>query len=169
MTTIVAIISSMAIVYNKLGERQITLYIETQKISEMIFRAKALALATYNQNPPPLNPSCGYGLEINYQSGQYDVFSYEPPVSQGCAISQINTAYRTVLGAVEMLHTDLAFDNVPPDALYAVLFVPPEPRVLMSSQSSGNLGTTPLKIYLVTKNGSLSTVISVNLAGQINF
>ena len=168
VVSVIAVISSFAISYGKLGQRQIALYIEEQKIAEMIFRAKSLAVATY-QNPDKPK-SCGYGLEINYQGGAYSMFSYVPSTQPpDCsAITRIQSDYRVEITSSK-IGQGIVLKNDSQDSMYAVLFVPPAPRTLISNSIEGDLSSAPAKIYLETIDGSARADITVNLAGQIDF
>jgi len=169
VVAISVMLSSLAITYSKLGQRQISLYVETQKIGEMVFRAKTLALATYND---PGTPSCGYGFDIDYTTRLYSLFRYNPsPVPPNCSIANINPDFRYPIAQTEILNRDVVFDASKEDTLYSVLFVPPEPRVFMSNSSSGLISAPPVPftIYLKTLDGSARAAVTVSPAGQVEF
>lgn len=164
-----AMISSLAITYSKLGQRQISLYVETQKIGETIFRAKALALATYNN---PSAPSCGYGFQIDYVNRIYTLFSYNPtPIPSNCNIVSINPTYRFPIVQTEILNRDIIFNTSAPNTLYAVLFVPPEPRIFISNNTGGTVSfpIAASSVYISTIDGSAQKTITVSPAGQVEF
>ncbi len=169
VVTISAVISSLAIVYSKISQRQIALYVETQKIGEVILRAKALTLATYNDPTPP---SCGYGFDIDYTTRTYTLFGYNPmPPPPGCNIATIDPASKFPIVQTEVLNRDIVFDTSAADTLYSVLFTPPEPRIFISNNISGAVTDPPISssVHLKTLDGSTHADVTVSPAGQVEF
>lgn len=169
VVAITIMVSAFAVSYSKIGQNQVTLYIEAQKLAGLIFRAKTLAIATYNDPVPTL--SCGYGLEINYSSGQYRIFSYDPlpPIFDCSAIVSVPPPSRRTVVSPSSLNAGVVFNNAPADSLHLVLFVPPDPRTLLSNDAGGAISGGPATIYLETADGSANTSITVSLAGQVDF
>ncbi len=172
VVSITAMLSSFAILYSKIGQRQITLYIEQQKIAELILRAKSLSFSTYFQP----GRTCGYGLHIDYGLRRYSIFSYLPPGPVGnpqcdtIAAAQILPSNVQTFSDLNTLDTNLAFRSPSPaDALSYVLFVPPNPTTILSANPGGILSVNPAKIYLQTKDGGGAVVITVSQAGQVDF
>lgn len=168
VVSITIALSGLALTYSRTSERQVAMHLEAQKIAELIFRAKSLAITTYNE--PGENKSCGYGFEVNYSAGTYSVFSYEPP-SGGCINIMsvpVGIQRRIIFGAYK-LPARIVFNSSQGDRLRFVLFVPPAPRTLIGIGTSGtSVGTSPGKIYLETADGLAKVRISVSLAGQID-
>lgn len=174
VVSITAIISSFALIYTKSSQSQVTLQIEEQKIASFIFRAKSLAITTYSRLPA--TRSCGYGLEINYATRNYWIFSYEPPIDptkpSTCPdVTAIQSRYQVAMTS-STLPKELIFDQQPAaKRLRLVLFLPPAPRTLLSN-NSGNSGDLDrggaLNIYLSTRDGLAKRTITVGSAGQID-
>ena len=168
---ILVMISSAVILYSKSGERQITLYIEKQKIAGTIFRAKSFTLQNYNVG----ETNCGYGLEIDYQRGEYRIFYYTPSPSpqRNCdSITNLSPGRITGFSSYTKIATGLAFPplgSLPPDALRYVLFIPPDPKIVVNIGQGGAPTSAPAKIYLRTADGRAEATITVNLAGQVDF
>src|SRR5206468_841965 len=85
---ITLMISALAITYKSQSQRQVSLYVETQRVVELILRAKSLAVSTYkdpNTVSDPTLVACGYGIDINYASNTYSLFSYKIPTGGNCS------------------------------------------------------------------------------------
>ena len=198
VVAITALISGIVISYSKVGENQVGLYVETQKIASAILRAKSLAIATFDlrqcsdgadndgdslidfpsdpgcagQNDPTERTEilCGYGFDIDYKNRTYRVFSYEPAATTCSGINLIQNSSKVALfNSVYVLPQGIAWDATPPDNLRALLFVPPAPLTLISTNPGGSVASIPGKIYLSTADGTAQTVITVDLAGQVDF
>lgn len=166
VVAITAMISAFAISYSKTSQRQLALFVEEQKIAGLIFRAKSLAVATYNSPSPN---RCGYGFLIDYTAGTYSLFTYEAPTVKNCSgISSVPADYRNILETYTPA-PHIVINNSKSDSLVLVLFVPPAPSVLVSVENDGSQSDSPAKIYLGTDDGLSSDVITVGLAGQIDF
>jgi prepilin-type N-terminal cleavage/methylation domain-containing protein len=178
VVTITALLSAYVVSYTRTGQRQITLYIEKQKIAGLILKAKSLAIESFTQVS---QGNCGYGLAVNYGQRSYSIFYYatstassqpkyvqcpQLKISGSLVLQQVVTS-----SDVMQLNTDLAFPSSIdsfPDALYYVLFVPPAPQTLIAGKN-GNILPDSGTIYFNTSDGSASTTVTVNPAGQVNF
>src|SRR3989344_342808 len=167
LTTLIA---SFAIVYSRQAGTQIALYVEAQKMAELVFRAKSMALTAYRD--PALGNVCGFGFEIDYASQEYYLFSYDTPsLPTRCGtIATIDYGLITQLpGQRYTLSKDLEL-RTSPEALQYVLFIPPNPTTIVSRNGTGGspspngVGT----IDLQTANGSVMT-IRISSGGQISF
>src|SRR3989344_6403103 len=168
LTTLIA---SFAIVYSRQSGTQIALYVEAQKMAELVFRAKSMALTAYRD--PALGNVCGFGFEIDYAQQEYLLFSYDvPPLPDRCGtVAAIDPDLITELpGQRYAPGRDLEVRQTPPEALQYVLFIPPEPTTIVSRNGTGGspspngVGT----IDLQTANGSVMT-IRISSGGQISF
>ena len=164
VVSITVIISSFALVYTRSSQNQVSLQVETQKIASFIFRAKSLAITTYNR---PSVQSCGYGLGVNYSARTYRVFSYDEATTTCSAIQEIKEAYRTTITS-SVLPNEIVFDQSQSDSLMLVLFVPPSPRTLLSNNAGGFVTSGALTIYLSTKDGLAKRTVTVSPAGQVD-
>ncbi|SRR5258708_3172492 len=165
---ITVIISAYVIVYSKTGQNQTTLYIDAARVSELILRAKALAIATYDN--PGAAQSCGYGVTLNYAQGTYTLFSYEPPKAPAsCATISTISPVRSVAVTTLALNPVTTFISGQPNDMYDVLFIPPNPNVLISDVSTHVVGSAPGVIYLRAKGNANTITINVSLAGEVDF
>ncbi len=189
--SITIMISALAISYTSSTQQQIGLYVEVQKLSALILRAKSLAVSTYN-DPQAAGASnvviCGYGIAINYPSNRYSLFFYKVPPGQNCG--NITTIKHDPDGAPPEGPTEielLSSHDVAPgvilldenhrdsdgnrDSIYYVLFVPPSPITLISISFNGDVLSPPGpgSISLITKDASLNATISVSSVGQVDF
>ncbi len=165
--SVISILSSYLILYNKTSESQIALSLEQSKIINLINQAKSLAISTYLSPNPP----CGYGVKINYVVSTYELFSYGQ--SPNCYSIDINNQADIKTISSNNLPKELQFTQSN-DYLDAIFYIPPYPKILIWK----NNNLTPIdetssayeaKIYLKTKDGSLQKEIKVNIAGQISF
>jgi prepilin-type N-terminal cleavage/methylation domain-containing protein len=182
-----AMLSAIAIVYSHEGQNQVSLSVETAKVAEGILTAKNLSIATYATT----NTSCGYGALINIASNTYSVFTYEPQshppehgVAPPCPANSI--ASTSPIYANEMveyspanwqvkLASGVKFVNGGAgNNLMIVLFYPPAPTTFISRDGSTFLDPTVVpsvtsKVYLETTDGTDSSTITVNGAGEVDF
>ncbi len=165
--SITAMLAALAIVYGKTSQRQITLYIETQKLAGLIFRAKSFALGTFSDVSNPNR--CGYGVEIDYALKTYSLFAYEEPSPPNCSsILSVPQGFRVTV-ATYNLNPGLVLKNVNLDSLSLLLFVPPSPKTLLSVDGGASLTGAPAKIYLETSDSRAQRTITVNPSGQVDF
>ena len=163
---ITMMLASLTLTYSKVGERQVALYVETQHIANFIFRAKSLSLATYIGSTPN---RCGYGVEINYALKKYILFAYQEPNPPACAsLSSIPAAFRVAIESFSM-DPKIVLKNSSSDSLREVLFVPPDPKVLLSTDDGSTLTDQPTTIYLETIDGGAKRTITVSASGRVDF
>ncbi|MEK9180554.1 MAG: prepilin-type N-terminal cleavage/methylation domain-containing protein [Patescibacteria group bacterium] len=187
---VTVLISSYVISYSKVGQNQVALEIETQKIANLILAAKAAAVATLDT---PERQSartaqgriiCGYGFEITYSDpASYRIFSYEPQAATCTNINPIRPQDRfsipsgllpspSAVVSANVLLNEKPCSVTPCDALHVVLFVPPNPETLLSRNGKGALPPTrerDLRVYLETADGSAKKIITVTQSGQVDF
>lgn len=163
---IMTLFSSILISFNHTSRQQIALYTEKTSLAQTIFRAKSLSLGFYVGSAA--SNYCGYGIHIDYLGNSYSVFKYRKGNISDCrSIVAINP------DAEEIVSTSIVNSGVfviKPDAGYwleDVLFVPPEPTVLIGSGGMV-VGNNSASVILRTVDGSLSDSIGINSAGLIN-
>ncbi len=173
---ITVMLIGMTLVYRQVTQRQVTLYVEVQKLAGVILRAKSLAVATQSggASVPAGFKICGYGVKVDYTANAYSLFSYRIPVAESCNnIVAIITTENDRVGEISLyaLDSGVQFDNVQQDSISAIVFVPPEPKTLISLVGSrGALSSDPGRFYLKTRGDEpLAFQISVNAFGQVNF
>ena len=198
VVAITALLSSLAIIYTHIGQNQISLSIEESKVAQLILEAKELSVATYSEN----GTTCGYGVEFNYAdpigNSTYSLFAYNAAASSSqpggrpiCpTIASTSAAIDT--DAIQeytdgnwQIHPAQGVELVDPasaasDTIQYVLFYPPDPCTLISTDSStfqsncappaSGYGAPPGEayVYLSTVDGSEARTISVSPAGQIS-
>src|SRR3989344_2049513 len=173
VVSITIMISALAISYKSSTQQQVGLYVEVQKLAGLILRAKSLAVATYNDPEAFSDPSsiiCGYGVSIDYLRNGYDLFSYKIPAGESCEnITEIQNSGSSppdeivVLSSHSVAPGVIILDNFPNDSIYKVFFVPPAPITLIGTESPvGAVGRAPGRIYLITKDSSVTGEISVS-------
>ena len=174
VVSITVFLSAQIITYSRSGERQIALYVEKQKIAGIILKAKSLAVEAYSTGAG--QTICGYGVEIDYQRGEYGIFSYDPAPPAGSAdcsgISNLIQNRITTFSDLFKINPALTFPppgSLPADAIKYVLFISPDPTVVINVGQGGSPSLQAGKIYLQTKNGAAKTSITVSPAGQVDF
>ena|SRR5258708_6596290 len=167
-----AVLSAVAIGYSHTGQNQVALYVEASKISQFILQAKELSIATYGES----GVSCAYGVSLDLTNQTYSLFSYLPAGSPPCpaavgitsiAPSDI-TQYTQGTWNVHLLQNIVMKDGGNNDSVQYVIFLPPAPTTILLDNGPGLVHKTSY-VYLSTADGSASTVVSVNVAGQVSF
>lgn len=194
VVAISAMLSAIAIVYSSVARNEVALSVETAKIAGFIFRAKDLTIATYNTSLG----TCAYGVSFDIPGNTYSLFAYNPqnyppshsaaPPCHGSSLASTSPIYADEIGQ----YSENTW-NVPVtqgvrmqsggngDDATIVLFYPPAPKTFISREGMGfgsanflDPNTPPntditSKVYLSTIDGSASSIISVNGAGQVTF
>lgn len=152
---VLTLMTSMLVLYNRTGERQIVLLREKARLIGIIFRAKSLALHTLIED----EPACGYGMH----SSEAEYFMYRDKAIV-CRVSDHAYTEGTdeiIAGTLTQLGVGLQFGA---RTLTDILFVPPNPKVFLN----GGQGLTEGEIILQSVDGKSSVSIYVNNAGQIS-
>lgn len=198
VVAISVMLATIAVVYTGVTRNVAALSTETAQVAGSVFRAKELALSTYASNGPPGSPLiCGYGASFDVSAQTYSIFAYEPsptdypniPTTGGVLNYCPTVASTTATGVYssEMAETVPGAFNVslPADVrmvsggndLAIVLFIPPDPAVLIGPAPiadptallpQGSASTT-YDIYLESADGSETSTVVVNGAGQVSF
>jgi prepilin-type N-terminal cleavage/methylation domain-containing protein len=159
--SILVVLSSFLILYNRTGEAQILLLREQAHLISTVIRAKSLALNTLIEDVP----ACGYGVHIE--------------VSTGVAVSRyfiyrdkaINcrTSDRIYAAASDEIVGD-GVVTLPPQVVFGevgvrdIMFVPPDPQVFLD----GSQALTEADIVMMSVDGKTKATVTVNNAGQIS-
>lgn len=167
-----AMLSAIVIGYSSASRNEVSVSVEAAKISQTIFQAKTLAIATYASSPS----SCGYGVSFNYTAGTYSIFAYNPAGAPPCPDS---TAIKSISSDEMKKYSDATW-NMPvakgtllqkkDDSVVMILFYPPDPTTFISRDGNDFTGTDnpSSNIYLAPVGNTAATeIISVNSAGQI--
>ena len=172
IVAISAMLSSVAIIYSHTGQNQVALYVEAQKISQFILQAKELSVSTYGN----VGVSCGYGVAFDLSRQTYSIFSYVPAGAPPCpAAAGVNS-----IAPADMAQYTVGTWNVKPapnivmkdgggsnDSIAYVLFYPPAPATILIDNGAGLVHKTS-HVYLSTSDNGVSTVVTVNTAGQVS-
>ena len=166
IVAIMAILAGFLVTYNSQSRQQVALLVERARIAQLIFKAKANAVSTYADPSSP----CAFGVHFDYNARKYSLRTY---TRASCNGMETATSLAGVTSAIWdktefTLDPSLNWAHTASDTVYDILFVPPEPRTLLAN-SVGNMLLVPGKVYLTTKAGTLQSVVSVNLYGQITF
>jgi len=169
-----AMLSAIVIGYSSTSRNEISVSVEAAKISQTIFQAKTLAIATYVNS----SSSCGYGVSFDYDSGTYSIFAYAPSGISQCP-DDITLAARDISSDKRVPYSSSTW-NMPvakgvilqdqPDSVELVLFNPPDPTTFISRDGNTFTGSDQpsSNIYLApVGNASATEIISINSAGQI--
>jgi prepilin-type N-terminal cleavage/methylation domain-containing protein len=186
VVSIMAIMSTYVATYFRSSQPRLTLYAEQQKIASLIFKAKSLAMESFVETS---KGNCGYGLAMDYANSGYYIFYYttstasnQPKSVQCPAIKQNGKLDATQIkpfSDATTLSQGLSFPsnsflNSQPDILYYILFVPPNPTPLILDKTykvilDKNNKAISGSIYLQTADGSVTSTVSVNTAGGVDF
>lgn len=161
VVSIILVLSTMAIVYNRSNERQIALYKDQAILVGLLNRAKAFTAQRYRDPATPDNPACAFGLHLDSPRS----FVLFQDLGDGDC-EGVNTNYRYDEGAdptetLEIFSLDprLEFEAIPGGGL-DIFFIPPE----INASSSAGL---PVSIVIRTPDGALQATTVVSTAGQI--
>jgi prepilin-type N-terminal cleavage/methylation domain-containing protein len=159
VVAITALLASFVFTFGKGGRQQIALMVERAKIAQVIFRARSLAISTYNQPSPP----CAYGVHFDYGGGTYTLNSYLfSPCSGITNVTGISTPLETYT-----LGTGLVYGTAGSSPLSDVLFFPPDPATLVFTNAG--VTSTDASVYLSTTDGTGAANIDVTSAGEVTF
>lgn len=172
---ITGMLSGILIIYSTRSRSQITLYVEAAKVTQILMRAKSLALSTYSL---PVVP-CGYGVSFGYGGappvfdGTYEIFSYNPLDCGSIASAGIDTAsssYRRIGERYSVDTKTIKIDrhlNPAPRSLRTIFYIPPGPTVLYWDVVGPGLPSNG-GVYLQTLSlPAASRTILLNSQGQI--
>jgi len=160
---VVTMLSVVMISYNSSSRAQLAVMVEEARIAQVLIRAKSLSVATYNQPSVP----CGFGLHIDYARREYSLASYKIPTCANLPSATLSSIASNM--EVFTLSPDLVFDReTDPATVHDVVFIPPQPSVLLSNPSGLILSGTGF-VHVRGKAGSATGDVSVNSAGQVTF
>jgi len=159
--SIVAVLSSFLLVYNRTGELQIVLLREQAQLISTVIRAKGLALNTLIEDVP----ACGYGVHITVSTGSTPsrYFIYRDKAINCRTSDRIYTeaSDEIVAGTEVVLPRQVAFGDV---GVRDIMFVPPEPEAFLD----GSQVLSEADIIMVSADGKTKATIIVNNAGQVS-
>lgn len=152
---ILVLLTSLLVLYNRSGERQLLVLREKARLVGTLLRAKSLAINTFVED----EPACGYGVHID--PPRYFIFR--------------DRAIDCRTG--DHIYTEASDDIVPgtdvvvPAAISMsfvgatdIVFVPPDPQVFLN----GGTAIETALISLATSDGATETGVLITNAGQIS-
>ncbi len=157
---ILSLLSATLLVYNRTGERQISLIQEQAKIISLLYKAKSFTLATFGKNEAP----CGYGVHFEVPDTVIIFKEISPSNDPGCL--DIDFIYSPSLGEkIEefKISSNVKLVDSGVSGLKDILFVPPDPIVILDN----DLFKTEALIKIETIDGNGERLIKVNNGGQI--
>ena len=153
--SILTLMTSMLVLYNRTGERQILLLREKARLINTVLRAKSLALNTLIED----EPACGYGVHI--ASNTYFIYRdraincrTSDHIYTGASDEVVNGTNVTLDPALSFKEGDVA----------DIVFVPPDPQVFLN----GGQGLSQVTVMLASVDGKSTVSIIINNAGQIS-
>jgi prepilin-type N-terminal cleavage/methylation domain-containing protein len=172
-----ALLSTLAITYSSVSRNYVALSVQESKLTQLILQAKALSIATYASGNG--SAACGYGVVISTSTTPqtYSIFVYHPAGTPPCP-TETTAQSNGISAAVEQSSTSATW-QVPiaqgvkiqsgSNNLAAVLFYPPNPDTLLSSDGKTfENPEAPLNIYLVTIDGKNTATLTINAGGQVS-
>lgn len=157
---ITAVLSGIVITYTSSGRDRISLQIERAKLAQVISRAKALSVSTYNSPDVP----CGYGVRIDKETRKYAIFRYKispcSDLTRGGVITINGDGYSVLNEFNFSLPKNMEFAG----SVDTLFFLPPDPKTLIWKD-----GLIKDSGEIILKNLSDSYSVTVNSAGQITF
>ena len=178
---ILAILSGVLVNTRGAGRDQLAMIHDSALVSGLLYRAKSMTLERFAPRGA-VRTVCGFGVYFNGTPGSEQVFLFGDVVTGNsndpCKIAGVyqgNGYYdsQDVLFPIDGTYTpdariqfSLRDGNSTSPEEFGVVFIPPDPTPTFSD-SFGVHYTFPLTIQLKLKQGSLSSVISVDEVGQI--
>ena len=160
--SVMAILSSILIIYNRTAERQLILFKEQARLVSTLNRAKGLAMALFREIPPI---PCGYGVHISSAASTYLIFRNLPDAGGKCDNSDNEwSGPGENFGDVIQIDKAVEIDSAS-TTLQDVFFIPPDPKTIINNITS----TIEAEVVIKIKGsiGSNRKVIKVNKAVHI--
>lgn len=149
---VMALMSSVLMVYGRAGERQITLFKEQARIISALSRAKYLSIATFGKTGVP----CGYG--VHFEAPRTFLIFKDLP-SGDCSLADKKYSGADEIFEFFNLDSAVTFDQL---TLSDVIFIPPSPSVVITP----NQDQAAIIIKII--NIESLAAIKINSAGQIS-
>lgn len=174
---VTVILSASLITYSSRSRLQVALMVEKAKIVQQILRAKSLSIAT--RRGIAANAACGYGWHIDYARREYAIFKYEDTSGSGALdCGDIDAYYvsnnrnnTNVIIERSAADPNLVFE-VDSTALLDVMFVPPDPQVVLlvgDDPATAATTTFPATVTIKTRDGRARATIMVTKTGLVTF
>lgn len=165
---ITTFLTGMVLTYGSRGRNQTTVYVEQAKLAQIILRAKSLSVATYNKPDIP----CGYGVNLNYETNSYELFSYRPincfDIKTAGIVKDPLNEYKIIESYAVASGVKLNKGTNSNETLLTVFFLPPNPDTYIWEEVIG-FSLSPLLVNLSSVDGSLNMPIQVTAGGQVGY
>lgn len=152
--SVLMVLTSIVLLYNRAGEKQIVLLREKAKLVQTILKARSASINTLITD----EPICGYG--VHFESDGYLIFKDR---ATDCVASDrvySNTDPEELIEQIN-LPNSLYLSQID---VHDILFFPPNPTVLFDS----NLANTEAAFIISTQDNQSSVNIKLNNNGQIS-
>ena len=165
VVAITSLLSAYLILYNGTNRQQVNLSVEQAKLSQVIFRAKSLAVATATGG----GLVCGYGVYLDYAKSSYAIFRYtQPSCNSISAIDPADSAHYTQVDSAT-LASPLILAKIGNTNLGIVFFKPPNPNTILWDTDGVIASSGTLTAHLQGSDSSLIATVNVSTAGEISF
>ncbi len=172
--SITLILSGILIGYGKESGKQLLLINNQAKLVSLISRAKSLSTTTFIENSLPITTGgperiCGYGIHADQGKGEVFIFKDRPdPQSIDCATSdnKFSSGDEKLSEQLDVLNlASQAVKFAPESDLIDILFIPPDPTIVINGDKS--MQAKEATLVIETKDKSSKVVVKVNNAGRI--
>lgn len=152
---ILVLLTSVLVLYNRSGERQILVLREKARLIGTLLRAKSLAINTFVED----SPACGYGVHID--PPRYFIFRDRAIDCRTSDHIYGASSDEIVPDAEASLPPLLSFSAV---GASDIVFVPPDPEVFLN----GGTALTEAIISLSSADGASQASVTITDAGQVS-
>lgn len=152
---ILVLLTSLLVLYNRSGERQLLVLREKARLVGTVLRAKSLAVNTFVED----EPACGYGVHI--EPPRYFIFRDRAIDCRTSDRLYAAASDEIVPGTDVSIPVGISFSAV---GATDILFVPPDPLVFLN----GGTAIETAVVSLQTADGATETGILITNAGQIS-
>lgn len=149
--SIMALLSSLLILYSRTGENQVLLFREQSRLITALNRAKSLSVQLYNTPETP----CAFG--VHFSQTEFLIFR---DLASDCQNAGHTYSDPGELFENYQLSPKIRFRQLD---LTDIVFIPPNPKTLIDNDPNKANAT----IILETLDGNASVNVTVNNAGQI--
>lgn len=163
--SLMVLFTAGAALYNRGGDKQISLYREQGKVINQLYRVRSLAITTFDRFTDDAEGApCGYGISIPDDGAALIIFKDMPLADDSCPVYYQNSPQFMYDGGDEFVEEIVLKDVMVVEPNFRdILFVPPDPKVFSNISLSGQ----PATLRLHAERVSFDLVVSVNQFGQI--
>ncbi|MDP3901891.1 MAG: prepilin-type N-terminal cleavage/methylation domain-containing protein [bacterium] len=155
---ILALLTSMLLLYSRDSEKQLTLLREQAKLVNTILRAKSLSIQTFRVD----GAACGYGVHIVPK--YYQLFK-DSKINGDCSLRASNKKFdvgEELEEKTNLYAVDIELSSNP--NVTDIFFTPPDPKTTLTPNAS----ETTITLSTNIAGEQSSVVVVVNSAGQVS-